>query len=74
MVLTLGQFQQLSVTEKVKYYLSIFTDEQLAELREMWKAWYENKEQYIGTVVEEMVLQYMEEMRITWAQVYDVMM
>lgn len=63
---------KMSTTEKVKYYLSIFTDEQLEELQEMWKTWYEDKEKYEGSVVEECVLQYMEEMRMTWAQVYDV--
>lgn len=71
--LTVGQFSQLSTTEKVKYYLSIFSEEQLAELEEMWNEWYNNKEKYEGTVAEECVLQYMEEMRASWSQVYDMM-
>lgn len=70
-VLTVGEFKQLSTTEKVEYYLSIFTEEQLAELRKAWRAWYEDRELYKGTVAEECVLQYMEEMRERWAEEYE---
>lgn len=72
MVRTQGEVSRMSVTEKVKYYLSIFTEEQLAELEENWNEWYHNKEKYEGTIAEECVLQYMEEMRKSWADVYEV--
>lgn len=69
--MTVGQFERLSTTEKVKYYLSIFSNEQLAELEKDWNEWYNNKEKYEGTVAEECVLLYMEEQRIRWADVYE---
>lgn len=69
--MTVKQFEQLSVTDKVKYYLSIFSEEQLAELEKDWNEWYNNKEKYEGTVIEECILLYMEEQRKRWADVYE---